>query len=117
MTADLIAAEDPDAIVLATGALPYDPESLDLEEAHAVEAWDLLCDKANVGASVVIADWRPLRNGLVRPQQFPRAMPCGRPRRQAHILTPLDFSTSRGIPAGCFAAALRYRCCHRRGPE
>ena len=58
MTAEGVMAAAPEAVVLATGAQPYRPGDLDLAEAHAVGAWELLEEHANVGASVVIADWR-----------------------------------------------------------
>jgi hypothetical protein len=48
----------PDAIIVATGATPYRPSIEGADEAHIVEAWQILRDDANVGANVVIADWR-----------------------------------------------------------
>ncbi len=48
----------PDAIVLATGAQPYVPHIEGAQEAHVVTAWDVIEGRANVGASVVIADWK-----------------------------------------------------------
>ncbi|MGO1120430.1 oxidoreductase [Rhodovibrionaceae bacterium A322] len=58
VTRELIDQEQPDAVVLATGATPYQPEIIGAEEAHIVTAWQVLQGQANVGASVVIADWR-----------------------------------------------------------
>jgi hypothetical protein len=54
----LIEAESPDAIVIATGAVPYRPDVEISEETHAVDAWQVLKDEVKPGASVVIADWR-----------------------------------------------------------
>ncbi|MDH3763363.1 MAG: FAD-dependent oxidoreductase [Gammaproteobacteria bacterium] len=54
----LIEAEKPDAVIIATGAIPYRPELDISEETHAVDAWQILKDEAKPGASVVIADWR-----------------------------------------------------------
>jgi 2,4-dienoyl-CoA reductase-like NADH-dependent reductase (Old Yellow Enzyme family) len=48
----------PDTIVIATGATPYEPDLEGSEQAHIVNAWQVLQGKANVGARVVIADWR-----------------------------------------------------------
>ena len=47
-----------DAVVLATGARPYRPPIEGEDEAHVVDAWQVLQGEVNVGASVVIADWR-----------------------------------------------------------
>lgn len=57
-TVETIQPHKPDAIILATGAQPYLPDFEGRDSAHAVTAWDVLSDKADVGASVVIADWR-----------------------------------------------------------
>ena len=53
-----ILAANPDVVVLATGAEPKGGVIEGQQEAHVVEAWDVIRDKANVGARVVIADWR-----------------------------------------------------------
>ena len=57
-TADLAVATPPDMVILATGAVPYVPDFDGLDNAHVVTAWDVLEDRAKIGASVVIADWR-----------------------------------------------------------
>ena len=54
----LVESERPDAVVLATGARPRDFPLEGADEAHVVEAWQVLRGEANVGTSVVIADWR-----------------------------------------------------------
>lgn len=55
----LIEAERPDAVIVATGGRPFMPPGLELgDDAHVVDAWGVLRDQVNVGASVVIADWR-----------------------------------------------------------
>jgi 2,4-dienoyl-CoA reductase-like NADH-dependent reductase (Old Yellow Enzyme family) len=54
----LIEAESPDAIIIATGAVPYRPDVEISQETHAVDAWQVLKDEVKPGASVVIADWR-----------------------------------------------------------
>lgn len=55
---DLIGAEAPDAVILATGARPRIPEVPGADEGHVVNAWQVLTGGANVGGRVVIADWR-----------------------------------------------------------
>jgi len=54
----LIDKEAPQAVIVATGARPRHPYIEGADEAHVVDAWQVLTDAANVGASVVIADWR-----------------------------------------------------------
>jgi 2,4-dienoyl-CoA reductase-like NADH-dependent reductase (Old Yellow Enzyme family) len=55
----LIDRERPDAVIVATGGKPRWPEALQIEEgAHVVDAWQVLRNEANLGGSVVIADWR-----------------------------------------------------------
>ena len=54
----LIDAVAPDVVVVATGARPRKVAIEGADEGHVVEAWQVLRDEANVGASVVIADWR-----------------------------------------------------------
>ncbi len=53
-----IKTDKPDAVILATGATPRWPEFDGRNEAHVVDAWQVLRNEVNVGASVVIADWR-----------------------------------------------------------
>ena len=54
----LIEAEKPDAIIVATGAMPYLPDLDISEETHTADAWQILKDEIKPGASVIIADWR-----------------------------------------------------------
>jgi len=58
-TADraLIEAEAPDAVIIATGAITHWPEIEGLDDAHVVDSWQVLKGEANVGGSVVVADW------------------------------------------------------------
>jgi 2,4-dienoyl-CoA reductase-like NADH-dependent reductase (Old Yellow Enzyme family) len=48
----------PDSVIVATGATPRWPQIEGLETAHVVDAWQVLQGQANVGHSVVVADWR-----------------------------------------------------------
>ena len=50
--------EAPDAVILTTGARPRIPAIEGADEAHIVDAWQVLRGEANVGASVLVADWR-----------------------------------------------------------
>jgi NADPH-dependent 2,4-dienoyl-CoA reductase/sulfur reductase-like enzyme len=63
-TPDLIAAEAPDVVVVATGAGPRRPAIEGVETAHLVDAWDVIAGTANPGASVAVADWRCDWTGL-----------------------------------------------------
>ena len=57
-----IEKERPDAVIIATGATPFRPDSeIGMEisdDVHAVDAWQILRDEVNPGNRVVIADWR-----------------------------------------------------------
>ncbi len=54
----LIGREAPDAVIAATGARPFRPPIEGADEAHVVDAWQVLNNEAKVGSAVVIADWR-----------------------------------------------------------
>lgn len=54
----LIKAEKADAVIIATGAIPYRPDLDISQETHAVDAWQVLKGEVKPGTSVVIADWR-----------------------------------------------------------
>ncbi|MSP84167.1 MAG: FAD-dependent oxidoreductase [Alphaproteobacteria bacterium] len=58
VTTDLIDRQSPDALILATGGRPRHPRIEGDDEGHVVDAWQVLKGEANVGRSVVIADWR-----------------------------------------------------------
>ena len=58
VTADVIRDADPDAAVIATGGQPYRPAVEGEDEAHVVESWSVIRGEANVGSSVLVADWR-----------------------------------------------------------
>jgi len=57
VTEEMLLSDPPDAVVIATGAVPYHPPG-QFEDAHVVTAWEVLENRANVGNSVVVADWR-----------------------------------------------------------
>ncbi len=50
----LIEKEKPDAVILATGAMPITPPIPGVELSHVVQAWDVLQDKVPTGKRVVI---------------------------------------------------------------
>ncbi len=58
LTREAVLALAPDAVILATGATPLRPRIEGAEEAHLVDAWQVLRGEANPGAAVLIADWR-----------------------------------------------------------
>ena len=58
VTRSLLEAEGADAVVIATGARPWDDEIEGADEAHVVDAWAVIRGEANVGGRVVITDWR-----------------------------------------------------------
>ena len=55
---ELIEADKPDVVIVATGATPYVPALEGSDTAHIVDAWRVLRGEVNVGGDVVIADWR-----------------------------------------------------------
>jgi NADPH-dependent 2,4-dienoyl-CoA reductase/sulfur reductase-like enzyme len=63
----------PDAVIVATGARPRRPPIEGGEAAHVVDAWQVLRDEVNVGASVVVADWRCDWVGLGIAEKLARA--------------------------------------------
>ena len=73
VTRDLIVQERPDAVINATGAKPYLPDLEGLAEPQVVTAWDLLEGRAQVGAAVVIADWRADWIGLGLAERLAKA--------------------------------------------
>lgn len=58
VTRAYVEAHAPDSVIIATGAEPYLPTIEGAEEAHIVDAWSVIRGEANVGHSVVVADWR-----------------------------------------------------------
>jgi 2,4-dienoyl-CoA reductase (NADPH2) len=50
----MIEKEKPDAVILATGAMPITPPIPGVELPHVVQAWDVLLDKVPTGQRVVI---------------------------------------------------------------
>lgn len=58
VTAEMIAGERPDLVILATGATPYRPEIETDGHVQIVDAWQILKGEAKAGGRVVIADWR-----------------------------------------------------------
>lgn len=56
--AETVMRENPDAIIVATGARPQLPEIQGAEDAKIVDSWSVIRGSENVGKSVVIWDWR-----------------------------------------------------------
>jgi pyruvate/2-oxoglutarate dehydrogenase complex dihydrolipoamide dehydrogenase (E3) component len=61
--ADGVAALSPDAVVVATGARPYEPD-LPLAGMEHVHAWDVLRSPRPRGRRIVVADWGGDASGL-----------------------------------------------------
>ena len=54
----LVEQTSPDAVIIATGATPFQSDAKIDVDTHVVEAWQVLKGEASPGNSVVIADWR-----------------------------------------------------------
>lgn len=58
VTRAIVEHENPDAVIVATGATARRPEFEGSESAHIVTAWQALKGEANIGGRVVIAEWK-----------------------------------------------------------
>jgi len=58
VSAETVRRERPDAVIVATGGLPYRPAIDGAEEGHVLDAWAVLEGRANPGGRVLVADWR-----------------------------------------------------------
>ena len=58
VTRAIVEQENPDAVIIATGATARRPEFEGSESAHCVTAWQALKGEANIGGRVVIAEWK-----------------------------------------------------------
>ena len=54
----LVDMENPDDIIISTGAEPFPTDVEISEKTHVVEAWSVIQNSSVTGKSVVIADWR-----------------------------------------------------------
>ena len=50
----LIDSEKPDAVILATGAVPLIPPIPGVELEHVVQAWDVLMERVSTGSNIVV---------------------------------------------------------------
>ncbi len=58
VTEEVLRDEAPDAVILATGAVPHVPDLPTDGEMQVVTAWQVLRGEVKPGARVVVADWR-----------------------------------------------------------
>ena len=56
--AEFLRTQQADAIIVATGAVPFRPHIEGEEELQIVNAWEVLREQQKVGSRVVVADWR-----------------------------------------------------------
>ena len=57
VTAEMVKAEAPDAVVVATGAVPLIPDIPGVDGNNVVDAWQVLNEEVEVGDNVVIIGW------------------------------------------------------------
>lgn len=72
VTRELIDRENPDAVILATGAIVRRPDPQATSGAQVLDAWQALQGGTNIGARVVIADWRCDWIGLGLAEKYAR---------------------------------------------
>ncbi|AHI25529.1 oxidoreductase, FMN-binding protein [Komagataeibacter xylinus E25] len=58
VTGEMLAAERPDALVIATGAIPFRPPYEEAGDMQVADAWQILKREINPGRRVVVVDWR-----------------------------------------------------------
>jgi len=61
---EMILAESPDAVIVATGSSPHVPALPGLDGKHVVTDWDVLLDRVEVGERVVVVDDVHTERGL-----------------------------------------------------
>ncbi len=69
----LVEREKPDAVIVATGAVPFRPDFALDGNMQVVDSWNVLTGKAKVGNSVVVIDWRCDWTGIGMAIRFARA--------------------------------------------
>lgn len=74
VTPAVVAEVQPDAVIVATGGVPYWPALEVVDGATVVSAWDALLDESKTpGASVAVADWRGDWTGIGLAEMFAAA--------------------------------------------
>lgn len=58
VTRELVLAESPDAVIIATGARPRMPELVAEGALQVVDCWQIVGNEVQTGQSVLVADWR-----------------------------------------------------------
>ena len=97
-TPDLILAESPDSIIVATGSTAYTPEIPGAEGRHVVNTWQVLDGSVEIGDRVVIVDTQGLPEAstvadyLVSPRQVRRD------RHRSPVRGPGDNPASLAAP-------------------
>ncbi|MBU4011485.1 MAG: FAD-dependent oxidoreductase, partial [Proteobacteria bacterium] len=55
-TPEMVAKENPDVVVIATGSKPYKPSIPGVDQENVVNVWEVLQDKVKIGENVVVVD-------------------------------------------------------------
>jgi 2,4-dienoyl-CoA reductase-like NADH-dependent reductase (Old Yellow Enzyme family) len=58
VTRQLVEQEQPDLVIIATGAKPFWPEFDHDDDIQVTDAWQVLCNQVSTGSSALVTDWR-----------------------------------------------------------
>ena len=105
--ADDLEGLEPDAVVLATGARPYENDRLVLDGVEVLQAWDVLGGRLPKAERVVVADWGGDPSGLdaaevlVATRQGGDARRCVGRGRRARPPVPAQSLPPAALQSGC----------------
>jgi pyruvate/2-oxoglutarate dehydrogenase complex dihydrolipoamide dehydrogenase (E3) component len=82
----VVEKEKPDAVVIATGSMPFKPPLSGADQENVISVWDVLQEKVKIGEKVVVAD-----GGEAHWQCLSIAEYLAEKGKKVEIITPLPF--------------------------